>query len=152
LRRIFAEQLGESVRLRLFTQPPPRLFVPGVEPCASCPEAEELVNELAAVSEKLEVAVHDVKQDPDTGRAYGINGMVPAVVLEPASNTSAGAGPPAGMGRIRFFGLPAGYEFSTLVADILDLSNRRVDLSAAACEELQALTEDVHLQVFVTPT
>jgi alkyl hydroperoxide reductase subunit AhpF len=35
----------------------------------------------------------------------------------------------SGKGKIRFFGIPAGYEFSTLVEDILDLSKGATNLS-----------------------
>ena len=59
---------------------------------------------------------------------------------------------PAEQGAIRFLGLPAGYEFSTLVADIVDVSTGTVGLSEAAQAELRGLDQDLHLQVFVTPT
>ena len=55
-------------------------------------------------------------------------------------------------GAIRFLGLPAGYEFSTLVADIVDVSTGNIALSEATQEELRGLEQDLHLQVFVTPT
>ena len=59
---------------------------------------------------------------------------------------------PTEAGLVRFFGLPAGYEFSTLIADIVDVSKNNIQLSERTQTELANLTEDVHIQVFVTPT
>jgi hypothetical protein len=41
-----------------------------------------------------------------------------------------------GHGAIRFLGLPAGYEFSTLIPDIVDVSTGSVALSDATQAEL----------------
>ena len=144
LRAIFTQQLRDPVRLRLFTKPATRLFIPGVEPCLSCAEAEPLLRELEGLSDTFELVVHDVSTEPAAAIDYGVAETLPAIVLEPADGTPVGA--------VRFLGLPAGYEFSTLVADIVDLSNRRVDLSAGTQQELRELEQDLHLQVFVTPT
>ncbi len=148
LRDIFAQNLPGKVRVRLFTRQPSRLFVPGApqHQCATCEEARELVHEVAALTDQLDVAVHDVKQEPEVAQAYGVDGLLPAIVLEP---TDGAAGD---MGRVRFLGLPAGYEFSAFVGGLVDVSNRRVDLSPGAQQELRDLPEDIHIQVFVTPT
>jgi alkyl hydroperoxide reductase subunit AhpF len=145
LKEIFSKQITAPVRLRVLTKPTSKLYIPGQQLCASCAEAEPFVRELAALSDKLEVVVHDVQAEPVVGQQYSIDGTLPAILVEPAED-----GEPHG--AIRFFGLPAGYEFSTLVADIVDVSNASVSLSESAQQELRALDEDLHLQVFVTPT
>ena len=68
----------------------------------------------------------------------------------PADGEDASASPE--QGAIRFLGLPAGYEFSTLIADIVDVSTGTVALSEATQTELRGLEQDLHLQVSVTPT
>jgi alkyl hydroperoxide reductase subunit AhpF len=145
LKEIFSKQITAPVRLRVLTKPTSKLYIPGQQLCASCAEAEPFVRELAALSDKLEVVVHDVQAEPVVGQQYSIDGTLPAILVEPAED-----GEPHG--AIRFFGLPAGYEFSTLVADIVDVSNASVSLSESTQQELRALDEDLHLQVFVTPT
>ena len=52
----------------------------------------------------------------------------------------------------RFYGVTAGYEFSTLIQDILDLSTGNIELTEATLEWARNLQEDVHIQVFSTPT
>jgi hypothetical protein len=149
---IFADQLDRSVRLRLLTQPSSKLYIPGQQLCASCAEAEPFVRELATLSDKLEVVVHNVKEEPGVAEHHGVQELLPAILLERVAHDGAGdTGAPI-QGAVRFLGLPAGYEFSTLVADLVDLSTGHVDLSAPAQAELRELAQDVHLQVFVTPT
>jgi alkyl hydroperoxide reductase subunit AhpF len=53
---------------------------------------------------------------------------------------------------IRFYGLPTGYEFGTLVDAILDVSSGDSGLSPETRQALQTLTKPVHIQVFSTPT
>ena len=150
LKALFAEQLGSHVRLRVLTRPRSKLYVPGQQLCASCGEAEPFVRELATLSDKLEVVVHEVQADPAIAQHYRVDGVLPVILIEPVAPDN-GANAPA-TGAIRFLGLPAGYEFSTLVADLVDVSKARVDLSEATQAELRALDQDLHLQVFVTPT
>ena len=53
---------------------------------------------------------------------------------------------------IRYYGMPAGYEFSTLLDAILDVSKGESALAAESKEKLAQLSQPVHLEVFVTPT
>jgi alkyl hydroperoxide reductase subunit AhpF len=53
---------------------------------------------------------------------------------------------------IRFYGIPAGYEFSTILDTILDISKGDSRLKAESREKLAAITEPLQLEVFVTPT
>ena len=59
-------------------------------------------------------------------------------------------------GRVRFFGLPSGYEFATLVDSIISVSKGAPSLRATTLERLETALagtdERLHLQVFVTPT
>ena len=52
----------------------------------------------------------------------------------------------------RFYGVTSGYEFSTFIQDILDLSTGNIELTEATLEWARNLQEDVHIQVFSTPT
>lgn len=152
LRSIFSEQLAANVRLRVLTQAPSKVYVPGQPLCASCAEAEPFVRELASLSDKLEVVVHNVKEEPGFAEQHGVVGLLPVILLERVAAAESADTDGAAHGAVRFLGLPAGYEFSTLVADLVDVSTGRVDLSEAAEAELRGLEQDVHLQVFVTPT
>jgi len=99
-----------------------------------------LIREVAALSDKLSVAVLNPHIDRDQAAAYGITES-PAVVVEGAEDYG-----------IRFLGIPAGYEFSNLIDSIIAVSTGDVGLSDATKTALAGLTEDVTIKVFATPT
>ncbi|MFN0070861.1 MAG: hypothetical protein ACKVVP_05155 [Chloroflexota bacterium] len=140
IREIFERDLVGDVRLELFTRRPSLLFVPGRQDHEVGPETEALLREISDLSEKLQFEIHDVQSDSAAAAEARI-GQVPTVVLH---GTNAGT--------VRFLGAPAGYEFSALIADIVDLSTGEVSLTEETKGALQAITEPVHIQVFSTPT
>jgi glutaredoxin-like protein len=96
------------------------------------------------LSDKLSVEVVDFVNDKEIVEEYGVD-KIPAVAVV------AGGEEPKDYG-IRFYGIPSGYEFSTLIEDIVMVSAQESGLSTQTIAELEALTEPLHLQVFVTPT
>jgi hypothetical protein len=140
IREIFERDLVSDVRLEVFYKKPSMLFVPGRHETQSGPETEALLRELAELSEKVHVEAHDIHAEPDSAIAAGVD-RVPAVLLH-GSNA----------GTLRFLGAPSGYEFSALIADIVDLSRGDVGLADETKSALSAITEPVHIQVFSTPT
>ncbi len=82
----------------------------------------------------------DFVKDQQEAENAGVD-HIPAFTLEGAAK-----------GKVRFFGIPSGYEFATLIEDIVDVSRGETDLQPKTKEALAALTEDVRIQVFTTPT
>jgi alkyl hydroperoxide reductase subunit AhpF len=141
LRELFERELVGDVTLVHYTQKPSKLFVPGMVACPSCEDAEALLQELAATSDRISLEIHDYAAELAAAEEAGID-KIPATLI-----TGDGT-----EGKVRVFGLPSGYEFGTLVEDIIDVGGARHDLSDASLEELRSLEDDVHIQVFVTPT
>ena len=108
--------------------------------CEYCELTHELLNELSGNSDKIKVEIYEFVKDQEKVKQYDIK-RIPAIVVEGAKDYG-----------IRFYGVPAGYEFSTLVEDIIDVSNGTTNLSQETKEELKKLTMPVHIQAFVTPT
>lgn len=137
------QELTEPVRLVYFTVPKSLLYVPGRATCETCEDVQQLLEELASISDKLSLEVHNLEQERDEAGKHGVD-RVPALVL---------ARPEDGkVGGIRYFGAPAGNEFPTLLSDIRSLSRSETALSDLSREKLAAITEPLHIQVFVTPT
>src|SRR6266536_887588 len=112
LKELFSAQMDRRVRLRVLTRPTSKLYVPGQRLCASCGEAERFVRELATLSDKLEIVVHDVQAEPDLAEQYGVHGLLPAILIETViAEMIDDAGESTGQGAVRFLGLPARYEF-----------------------------------------
>jgi glutaredoxin-like protein len=139
IKRLF-EQLTGDVRLIYFTQKESPLIIPGQE-CETCKDTRLLLEEVAALSDKIQLEVHDFLADSEIAREYGID-RIPAIVM-----TADGV-----KGRVRYFGMPSGYEFSVLLGSLVDVSQGKSDLSEETVEVLQGLETDLHIQVFVTPT
>jgi len=129
LRNEFSK-LSRPVRLVFFTQQ---------FECASCRNTHQLLEEVTALSEKIKLVVHDLVGDEERAKSYRID-RVPAVIVEGERDYG-----------IRFFGVPSGYEFSSLVEDITDVGTGKVGLSNTTKDKLEKLKEPVHIQVFVTP-
>ncbi len=103
-------------------------------------EAKELLQELAALSDQLSLEVYNFLLDKEKVAEYGVD-KVPATVVRNGK----------GQG-IRFYGLPAGYEFSTLLDAVIGVSKGDSGLGEASKEKLRQVTQPLHLEVFVTPT
>lgn len=125
------KSLVNPVKLLYFTQ---------TVACQFCKETEAILHELADLSDKITVEVHDFVSDKAVADQYGID-KIPATVVMGATDYG-----------IRFFGVPSGYEFTSLVEDVIDVSKGKSDLSQETLEALAKLTKPVHIQVFVTPT
>lgn len=140
IKRLF-EDLGGDVHVILFTEKESLLFIPGHEQCETCKDTRALLEEVAALSEKIKLEVHEYSADSEVAQAHGID-RIPAFVM-----TADGV-----KGKVRYFGLPSGYEFSVLLGGLLDVSKGKSALSEPSIELLQSLSTDLHIQVFVTPT
>ena len=103
-------------------------------------EARQLVEELAALSDKLSLEVYDFLLDKQEVARYGVD-KVPATVVRNSKDYG-----------IRFYGLTAGYEFSTLLDAIQAVSRGDSGLQEESKEKLRKVTQPLHLEVFVTPT
>jgi glutaredoxin-like protein len=141
LREIFAQQLTDDVTIVHYTQHESRLIVPGVVPCATCRDNQALLEELVGLSDHLTLELHDFKAEAELAAQRGIE-KIPATVVR---GTDGGE-------RARFFGVPSGYEFTTLLEDILEVGGVGPQLSPESTAALAGLEGDVHIQVFVTPT
>jgi glutaredoxin-like protein len=131
LRSELGQSLINPVALTVFTQE---------FECSYCKETRELTQELASLSGKIKLQLFDLVNDKERTSEYGID-KVPAIVIEGPKKT-----------RAKFYGVPAGYEFSTLLKDIVQLSRGETDLSPETKRILGAVAHSVHIKVFVTPT
>lgn len=115
-----------------------------VSPAASDPAAEEvsaLVEELAALDPRLEAERRHFVRDAERVAELGIERVPAIAVLGGAKDHG-----------IRFYGLPSGYEFGSLIATILDVSAGHSGLAEDTRRALAALEHDVRIRVFSTPT
>jgi alkyl hydroperoxide reductase subunit AhpF len=112
----------------------------------ACEPTQQLLEEVINLSDKLALSVHDLAAEPELARKYSVQDKAPAIVM------AARDGDQITDYGIRYLGVPSGHEFSTLIQDLLLVSSRDSGLSKQLRSYIKALTEPLHLQVFVTPT
>lgn len=112
--------------------------------CQYCKETRMIAEELADLSDRISLEVYDFVNDGEIAEQYNIDKIPATVVMQGGNN-------PKDYG-IRYFGIPSGYEFSSLIEDIIMVSSGESGLSTASKDILAKLDQPVHLQVFVTPT
>jgi glutaredoxin-like protein len=136
LKGLFTDQLDNPVELLYFYR---------ADNCETCNETQKLLDEITAISGKLHLSVVDIDENPQLAKKYSVS-LVPGLVIAGRDgDTLIDYG-------IRFAGIPSGYEFTSLIQDLIFVSKRDSGLPADTRQELQGLNEPVRLQVFVTPT
>jgi alkyl hydroperoxide reductase subunit AhpF len=132
LKEEFTAGLKQPVRLAVFSQ------------ALADPESEQvlrLMEEVAALDSRIALESCNFVLDKERVEALGI-ARIPAVAVMGAEKDYG----------IRFYGMPSGYEFGTVIQAIMDVSAGDSGLSAATRAALQEVTRPVHFQVFSTPT
>ncbi len=140
------DQLQTPVRLVFFTQ---------ALDCEYCGLTKQVLDEIAGLSDKIQLKEYNFAIDQDAVTQYQI-ARVPAIAVtrveSPKLLVTGNEQPRERDYGIRYYGVPAGYEFAALIGDILDVSAGESGLTEQSKSALRQLKEPLHLQVFATPT
>jgi glutaredoxin-like protein len=144
---LLSEDIKEQIQ-QLFgelEEPVKILFFGKKAECEYCDDTQKLVEEVIALSDKLEMEAYDLDEDAEISRQYRVD-KTPGLVITNQNGTGL-----QDYG-IRFAGIPSGHEFSSLIQDIILVSRKDSGLSKETRKFLSDLDQPVLLQVFVTPT
>ncbi len=130
LKEVF-KGLKKDVTLKFFTQE---------MECRFCKDTRDIIMELKEISNKIKVEIYDFVGDKPGVEKHGID-KIPAIVVMDDMDYG-----------IKFYGVPGGYEFASLIESIKLVSTGKNDLQPETQKFLDTLKKEVHLQVFVTPT
>lgn len=115
------------------------------ERCDYCQDALQMLEELKALSDKIELQVFDIDENSAVAEKHRVT-MAPGIVItRKQGNEVIDYG-------VRFAGIPAGHEFTSLIRSFLLVSSGDSGLKPATRKFLETLKKPVNLQVFVTPT
>ena len=131
VREHFEKNLVEPVTLLFFTQ---------TIACQFCRETQQVLEELAGLSDRIALEAYNFVNDKEIATKYAID-KIPATVVMGAKDYG-----------VRFYGIPSGYEFTSLVEAVVAVSRGKTRLSEATLAALAEIEEAVDIQVFVTPT
>lgn len=139
LREKFSRELVSRVRIDFFTQKKTSLFVRHRQPCQYCKPTGQMLQELAALTDKISLRQHIFEEDEEAVAQYQVE-RIPAIVLHVGDRR-----------WLKYYGSPGGHEFVPLVETIVDISRGTNYLSDKIRKRLRKLKRDVRIQVFVTP-
>jgi glutaredoxin-like protein len=125
------DKVANPVRLVLFTQE---------SDCQFCKDALSLAQEFGSLSDKVSVEAFDLQKDAAKAAEYHVD-KVPAFVV--AGEKDYG---------IRYYGVPAGFEFTTLLTLVELVGSRDSGLKPESKAKLSSLTSSADIQMFVTLT
>jgi glutaredoxin-like protein len=123
--------LAKPVRLVLFTQE---------SDCQFCKDALGLAQELDGLSDRLSLEVYDLQKDAAKAAEHHVD-KAPAFVV--TSDKDYG---------LRYYGVPAGFEFTTLLTLVELVGSRDSGLKPESKAKLSGLTSPADIQMFVTLT
>jgi glutaredoxin-like protein len=131
------EPLDRDVEMLVFTAS--RLVLPGAEPAGEEQATLGLLREVAGSSPRLSVVERTLDVE---ARERGIVRTPTIVLRERGSDRD----------NVRFVGLPAGYEFQTLVEALRMIGTGDSGLGEESLAQIRTIAAPVRLQAFVTPT
>ena len=108
--------------------------------CPTCSDTETILRELDELSDKLKVSFLNPQTDSEDARKDGVE-RVPALIVTDGTHS-----------RVKFYGTPSGYEFSSLLTTIIDAGGPEEPLTEGTIQFLSDLDTDIQMLVFVTPT
>ena len=126
-------QMQDKVRLILFTQE--------IE-CPYCKEAHQFAREITALSDRLSLSVYRLIDDKAMAERYRVD-KAPAFLLLDKDDQDM---------RVRFFGIPGGFEINSFLFSILTASGRRENIPQEIRDRIDRIDKDTLLQVFVSLT
>jgi glutaredoxin-like protein len=133
LAETLSKEMKDEVKIWMFTDK-------SKEKCEHCDTVEGLMRELCSTSKKLSLYAYDINDHQKEAKVLGIE-RVPAILLHGVAAYG-----------IYYYGMPTGYEFNSLIEDIIDVSNSKSRLSKISKDALQGINKEIDIKVFVTPT
>jgi glutaredoxin-like protein len=131
LAKDFDKRLKNPVKIIMFTQE---------FECKFCSDTRKLVEEIGTLNDKISVQVYDFVANSDKAKEFNIS-KIPALAIIGTKDYG-----------VRIYGIPYGYELSTLIEAIVNVSKGTTDLTPKTKNILSEVKKPVHIQVFVSLT
>ncbi len=115
-----------------------KLFVSEKE-CEMCNEAKNLYTEIAELSDKI---IFESGKENEEAKYKLLENRPATLILDENGNDFG----------IRFYGIVAGYEFSSFLETLLLVSTGRHQLNEKTVEFIKSLPDGIDFKIFVTPS
>lgn len=115
------------------------LFIDKEDECDYCQKTAQLMRELSAISPKIKLEIGNIAGERAKARSLGID-KAPGLLISTKEKKM----------HVCYFGIPAGYQFSALLDDIIDISNGKTRLALSTVEKLKKVKKPIEISVFVS--
>ena len=141
--RIIDQKAEESIRqaFSLLSAPVELVLITTTsDDCPGCETQAQLLREVSALTDKVRLVLLDVGKDVERVRLFNVD-KYPATIPMTTKDH-----------RIRFYGVTAGMEFSSLLEAILMVSTGISGLEPEIEKLVRSIAKDAHIQVLVSLT
>lgn len=126
------DPMKDPITIVLFTQQ---------DDCESCEPTQQIIEEVAALSDKINVEIYDLLKDSDQVLKYKIE-MAPSFILLDKDGVYKG---------VKFNGIPAGHEFNSFLSALVEMSGTEHEqIPADFLARIAKIDKPVNIKVFVT--
>lgn len=115
-----------------------KLFIDGA--CDTCLETKQLLEETAALHEKIKLVVHETKTDVEEAKKYDIT-LTPSFIFLDDKGVYKG---------VKFSGFPGGHEINSFLTAIIEMSGNTPEYPQALLDRIAKIDKPVDIKVFVT--
>lgn len=102
--------------------------------CQFCRETRQLLTEVAELSDKIKLEVYNFITDKQKSEEFAVDKIPATVVMGETKDYG-----------IRYYGIPSGYDFASLLGDIDMVSRGEHGLSPKTLDKLKTLQAAVHI-------
>lgn len=113
-------------------------FTSSSSDCMYCSQTKEILEEVKQLHPKIALTVYDGDTDKENMEKYKVT-LMPSIIIPRNGGTG-----------MRYYGIPGGYEFSSLIEDIIDVGKGMVDLSPNTMQKLAIIKRPFNIKVFIT--
>jgi alkyl hydroperoxide reductase subunit AhpF len=148
MENLLSKEISQQVKEvfeQTLQQPVQILFFGSETRCEYCEPTLALLSEITPLSDSLSLTIHDVYKDPQMAIKFRVD-KTPGIVIAARNGSEI-----IDYG-IRYAGMPSGHEFTSLINDLIMVSQRATDLNDDTRAFLSTIDQEILLQVFVTPT
>ncbi len=130
----FEEHLKDQVELKV--------YVDDDEKCQFCGPTVEIAKELSALDSRIKLSI--ITRNPQEKESESADIVrFPTLIVSDGKELG---------NRVRYSGIPSGYEFSSLFEDIKAVSSGIIQIPEGVKEKIQSINKPVDIKVYVTPT
>ncbi len=132
IKEMFNSRMKDPVTIEFFT---------GASGCEYCADTLMILKEVSELDNRINLVVYE-KENPAHQPAFSKFEIdkIPALLVSKDGKDFG----------IRYFGIPSGYEFNTLLEDIILISSGKHELSPDTVSKISNLPGDIFIYVFVT--